>query len=73
MIARWQFESEEEYRKALRDEFAMAALQGILANEETVRQGVRLADKSVANDSLQIYVSLLAYGYADAMLKARDA
>ena len=43
--------------KTLRDEFAMAALTGILANPDS--------DKS------DIGASIDAFGYADAMMKAR--
>jgi hypothetical protein len=56
---------------SLRDYFAAAALNGILSNDETMRQGVLLTKDMKGVDSLQTVNSLLAYAYADAMLKAR--
>lgn len=53
--------------KGLRDEFAMAALQGMLASPND-------ADKPISNRFPTVgdcYASA-AYGYADAMLKARE-
>lgn len=58
---------------SLRDYFAAAALNGILSNAETMRQGVLLTKDMKGNDALLVMNSLLAYGYADAMLRARES
>jgi hypothetical protein len=52
----------EQPTKTLRDEFAMAAMQGLLANPEVLL--------SVTHCEI---ISGNAYEYADAMMKAREA
>ena len=49
--------------ETLRDKFAMAALQGILANNE---------DLFIDGEPINIKLSRIAYGYADAMLAQRE-
>lgn len=60
-----KFEWTEWDRHSLRDEFAMAALTGILAYPGDAYSG------SAHNNSTPEGVAREAYRYADAMLKAR--
>ena len=57
-IEKLQLRTEIEERKALRDEFARAALTGMLAHPQTCA-----SDETCAK---------YAYKHADAMLKARE-
>lgn len=55
---------EQPTELTLRDYFAAAALQGLLANPDTQLSTWRICDKHVYID--------LAYEYADRMLKKRE-
>lgn len=56
-----ELDEQEEYEERLRDEFAMAALTGMLANPD-----VEIKDSDVAK-----CFSVSAYQFADVMLEAR--
>lgn len=60
------------YRKSLRDEFAMAALQGLCANSEEGQIVKSDGATCVSMEDVQARFAELAYQYADAMLKARE-
>lgn len=53
-----------------RELFAAMALNGILTNEETIRQGVLLTKSMSDPASLATFVSLLACAHADALIAA---
>jgi hypothetical protein len=54
--------------KTLRDEFAMAALTGLLANDTLIKSLL----KSRGIDKLGEFFEEHVYSYADGMLKARN-
>ena len=58
---------EEGYGVSLRDRFALAALQGILASAEEFE----ICDFE-ENESAQGFTARMSYAYADAMLKERN-
>lgn len=59
------------YGMTLRDWFAGKALEGIMSNEETMRQAVPLTNKMDDVEALCKVNAALSYAYADAMLKER--
>ncbi len=64
-------EGPRELGMTLRDYFAAIAINGILSNEETMRQGTVFTKDMRNDDALPCVNSMLAYAYADAMLKER--
>jgi len=54
--------------KTLRDEFAMAALTGMLANDTLIKSLLKTHGVDKLEDFFEAYV----YEYADAMLRARN-
>jgi len=54
---------------SLRDYFAAAALQGLLANTNLDKE---LGEEVTNAEEMQIAFAILAYVHADAMLKARS-
>lgn len=60
----------ERQEKTLRDEIAISAMQGLLANADAMVSTVKVARKG--NTKPVSTLAMAAYSYADAMLKARE-
>lgn len=62
-----------EMTETLRDRFAMAALTGLLANEDAVQRANRACSDSESDMEPSELIVALAYRHADAALKQRGA
>lgn len=62
----------DSYRAALRDQFAVAALSGLIANSAPGQIVKSDGSVCITMQEVQERFAELAYGYANAMLKRRE-
>ena len=63
----------DSHRAVLRDQFAVAALSGLIANSEPGQVVKSDGVRCVTMQEIQDRFAELAYGYADVMLKHKEA